>query len=257
MHLMDPSKRHSFHIPNKILSFSWIFLVLVFFLLLIPSRTHAACSVTYYGYADSHGNLPEENTVSFPDAVSCSDPAIRADYEEVRETGVSNGVFIFDTFWDGNNASSALCRCSNPDGTSDSRNLVAQEVVDRRIAGSSVRSGGDIPFGDCFTILSEGKLASLNVGNCVGRFAHGAFTLSGLAMAGAGTAFDYLLNFGIRPDVIAQPFVETAWENIRDLVNAAFIFVILFIAIATILNIQNGKYSAKSLLIGVIVYFSN
>lgn len=103
---------------------------------------------------------------------------------------------------------------------------------------------GSSPFGSC-------GLDNVGIGNCIGHVMYGIFIVSGHTMAGAGILFDYLLHFGISPNIINQTFVEGAWENIRDLANAAFIFILLWISIATILRIP--KNTAKDLLHKVII----
>jgi len=65
----------------------------------------------------------------------------------------------------------------------------------------------------------------------------------------AGTIFDTMLIFSLSNKMINQPFVTEAWEAVRDVANMAFIFVLLYIAIATILNL--GDY--KKLLVNLVI----
>jgi len=67
----------------------------------------------------------------------------------------------------------------------------------------------------------------------------------------AGNFFDIVLLFSISPELIDQEFVKTVWSNVRDLANMAFIFILLWIAIATILRIKNN--TAKDLLTKLVL----
>ncbi|NTV44304.1 MAG: hypothetical protein HGA67_01235 [Candidatus Yonathbacteria bacterium] len=67
----------------------------------------------------------------------------------------------------------------------------------------------------------------------------------------AGNFFDIVLAFSLSRDVIDQAFVRTVWLAVRDLSNMVFIFGIIWIAIATILQI-NG-HQAKDGLVKLII----
>ncbi len=71
-----------------------------------------------------------------------------------------------------------------------------------------------------------------------------------LILTAVGSFFDIVLLFSISPKLISQDFIKTVWENVRDLANMAFIFILLWIAIATILRVRNN--TAKELLTKLI-----
>ncbi len=87
---------------------------------------------------------------------------------------------------------------------------------------------------------------------CAGAFIYNVFfvTASKFMMAG-GVLLDFMMAFSISPDVYNTKFVTEGWELARDLVNMLFIFILLFIAIATILQLQN--YNIKALLAKLII----
>lgn len=74
---------------------------------------------------------------------------------------------------------------------------------------------------------------------------------SSWAVAAAGTLFDIMAAITLNSNVYTQSFADAGWKAARDLVNIFFIFVLLAIAIATILQIE--QYGAKSLLVNVII----
>ncbi|MBC8464922.1 MAG: hypothetical protein H8D63_00905 [Parcubacteria group bacterium] len=66
-----------------------------------------------------------------------------------------------------------------------------------------------------------------------------------------GNFFDIVLLLSISRGLIDQEFIKTVWENVRDLANMAFIFILLWVAIATILRVRNN--TAKDLLSKLII----
>lgn len=66
-----------------------------------------------------------------------------------------------------------------------------------------------------------------------------------------GNFFDIILLLSISRELINQEFIKTVWENVRDLANMAFIFILLWVAIATILRIKGN--AAKDLLSKLII----
>lgn len=70
-------------------------------------------------------------------------------------------------------------------------------------------------------------------------------------LGAVGNFFDIVLLFSISKTLIDQEFVKTVWTNVRDLANMAFIFILLWIAIATILRVRNN--AAKDLLTKLII----
>ncbi|KKR75141.1 MAG: hypothetical protein UU18_C0013G0001, partial [Parcubacteria group bacterium GW2011_GWB2_40_8] len=66
-----------------------------------------------------------------------------------------------------------------------------------------------------------------------------------------GEIFDGAMLFSISGSIFEAGIIEEGWKLMRDFANLFFIFIILYIAIATILQI--GTYGGKELLVKVIV----
>jgi hypothetical protein len=70
----------------------------------------------------------------------------------------------------------------------------------------------------------------------------------------AGTLFDYSLEFSINSAEFFKKLgvIEITWSFIRDVLNMTFIFILLWTAIQILIS-NDAKYSAKKILINVIV----
>ncbi len=79
------------------------------------------------------------------------------------------------------------------------------------------------------------------------------FVPSTWLLIAATTIFDTMLVFSLSNDMLDQQFITTAWEAVRNVANMAFIFVLLYIAIATILNLGNYKKLLVNLVIVALV----
>jgi len=73
----------------------------------------------------------------------------------------------------------------------------------------------------------------------------------------SGAIFDVSLAFTLSSETLNKPFVNTAWTTMRNLANLMFIFILLYIAIATILRLADYKRLLVSLIIvALFVNFS-
>ncbi|GMQ95465.1 MAG: hypothetical protein BMS9Abin13_580 [Patescibacteria group bacterium] len=73
----------------------------------------------------------------------------------------------------------------------------------------------------------------------------------------AGAIFDSMMAFSLSRSVINQPFVMEGWRAVRDVANMAFIFVLLYISIATILNLGNyKKFLVNLVIVALLINFS-
>ncbi|MFC1721027.1 hypothetical protein ACFL0K_02120 [Patescibacteria group bacterium] len=103
---------------------------------------------------------------------------------------------------------------------------------------------GDSPF-ECNMITKPVE--------CVGSIIYNVFFVtSAKIMASGAFVFDLLVAFSMSRDMLNAQFVKDSWSVMRDLANMLFIFILLFIAIATIL--QLSKYNAKELLTRLIIF---
>lgn len=79
--------------------------------------------------------------------------------------------------------------------------------------------------------------------NLTGCIAEVVYTLvyvpTGKLLTGSAYVFDALFPLSISSKFIAQDFVATAWGIIRDVANMAFIFILLYVGISTILGMGN------------------
>jgi|GEM_PF-1732918 len=70
---------------------------------------------------------------------------------------------------------------------------------------------------------------------------------------GAGMFFDFFMDYSVSSQTYSQgvEFVTRGWAAVRDIANIFFIFVLLYIAIGTILNLSQVK--TKKMLVKVII----
>jgi len=128
-------------------------------------------------------------------------------------------------------------------------------VVDEK---AYYKKGDSSPF-NC-GISSYFGFGQGSFGGCIGHVVYFlGFKLSTVFLGLAGWFFDLMAAFTLSTKVIDQPFVGQTWGVIRDMANMLFIFILLVIALATILQVD--QYNAKSLLarlliIAVVINFS-
>jgi hypothetical protein len=70
-------------------------------------------------------------------------------------------------------------------------------------------------------------------------------------LVAAGYVFDVMVKLSLQSETFNEDFITKGWALVRDLMNMTFIFVMLYIAIATILQLSG--YNTKKLLGQVIV----
>ncbi|MFA4890160.1 MAG: hypothetical protein WC587_00785 [Candidatus Paceibacterota bacterium] len=74
---------------------------------------------------------------------------------------------------------------------------------------------------------------------------------SGVVLWISGQIFNLSVSFSLSGETLKQDFVSTGWAVTRDVANLFFIFILLYIAIATILQLSG--YGMKELLVTVII----
>ncbi len=76
----------------------------------------------------------------------------------------------------------------------------------------------------------------------------------------AGQVFDYFIAYTLSSESYQSGgFVEKGWKVIRDIANASFIFVLLYIAITFVLNVKTQgapKLLVRVILIAIVINFS-
>ncbi len=75
-----------------------------------------------------------------------------------------------------------------------------------------------------------------------------------------GQLFDLVFMYSISAAPYQNPFIEYAWTFVRDICNASFIFILLYIAIMTVLNntkkVDYRQVIPKIIIVALIVNFS-
>ncbi len=93
---------------------------------------------------------------------------------------------------------------------------------------------------------------TFSVSGCFAQFLYYAFFVpSSFLFALSGTLFDNTFAYSVQPSSYASTFVIEGWNVVRDFVNMFFIFVLLYIAFSTILNLNGAK--TKEMIINVII----
>ncbi len=73
----------------------------------------------------------------------------------------------------------------------------------------------------------------------------------------SGKIFDFALFLGIDRQYVDQEFITGAWKTVRDVSNMAFIFILLYTGIATMLGFGNWKRTViQVVIIALLVNFS-
>lgn len=76
----------------------------------------------------------------------------------------------------------------------------------------------------------------------------------------AGQIFDYFVAYTLNSESYhSGGFVESGWRIVRDLINASFIFILLYVAIRFIINAQSSGISRilpRILILAVVINFS-
>ncbi|MEK7586670.1 MAG: hypothetical protein AAB453_02255, partial [Patescibacteria group bacterium] len=121
-------------------------------------------------------------------------------------------------------------------------------------AQAYTKSGGKtaVPPNVIKSPFSCGVFGDSNLLGCVGQVILGLIYIpSTYIIALAGWLFDITLAFTLSTKILNLDFAKNGWVVTRDLANMFFIFILLYIAIATILEI--AAYNAKALLARLII----
>ncbi len=130
---------------------------------------------------------------------------------------------------------------------------------------ATVEQGYTGQIGSGETEIGAGKNASIMPGcsilpldpsgsvmGCVAQgFYYVLFVPTSYIFALAGTFFDFTFHYSIQDSSYRSPFVVEGWGLIRDFCNMFFIFILLYIAFGTILNLNSVK--TKEMIINVVI----
>ncbi len=118
----------------------------------------------------------------------------------------------------------------------------ADDLTTEEIANAS--GGGYLP--SCFWAIG------LSVSGCIAQLLYkGLFQPTSYLFGLAGQFFDFGFFYSVSDGNYRSSFVVEGWGLVRDFVNVFFIFVLLYIAFATILSLHGFK--TKEMIINVVI----
>jgi len=138
-----------------------------------------------------------------------------------------------------------------------SSNAMVGECVEKQVTQTTIginsnnesqsESEAD-PLPACFF----GSPYSGTIMGCVAQiFYYVLFVPTSYVFALTGTFFDFTFHYSIQDSSYRTPFVVEGWGIVRDMCNMFFIFVLLYIAFGTILNLHSVK--TKEMVINVVI----
>lgn len=90
------------------------------------------------------------------------------------------------------------------------------------------------------------------IGGCIGHILYWfPFKISALIFGATGHLLDLAVDYSTNDESYRSPFVSEGWKIVRDFCNMFFIFILLYIAIGTILDLHGVK--TKEMIINVII----
>lgn len=111
-------------------------------------------------------------------------------------------------------------------------------------------------------VINNGECGFTALGNCIKQVAFYILQLFAWLVGLAGWILNTIIQYtvvDIKANLEGITAINTGWTAIRDLVNILFIFILLYIAISTILGIDEhgAKHAlAKVIIFGVLINFS-
>ncbi len=132
-----------------------------------------------------------------------------------------------------------------------SASLIQQGVQQ---TSSNTVTDGDAELPEC------GIFSSSKVMGCVGQIVYFiVFKPTSFVMALAGEIMDWGIGYSIDSNsypVSGHSFVTDGWRVMRDLANIFFIFILVFIAITTIIGKKNDRFIGMVILVALTINFS-
>ncbi len=106
--------------------------------------------------------------------------------------------------------------------------------------------------GDPFNMVKNWESGGGIIAALVSIVFGGVFDLTGIVTGAAGKLLDWSIEYSVEISAFYKSgIVLNGWNLCRNVANLGFVFILIFIGIATILQLQT--YSYKRLLVGVIV----
>lgn len=100
---------------------------------------------------------------------------------------------------------------------------------------------------------------NMSIGECIAVLGYYMYVPTGWILLLSGALFDTFLAFSLSKGLLNEPFVSATWGTVRDFANLGLIFALLYIAIATILQVggvQLKKAVANVIIVGLLINFS-
>jgi len=131
--------------------------------------------------------------------------------------------------------------------TEEEATKIAQQVVLSKNYNNTPEQSSTMPACSLNPFWGSGTVVG-----CIAQAAYYVlFVPTSYLFALAGTFFDYTFAYSVNDTSYRSAFVVQGWGLVRDFCNMFFIFVMLYIAISTILNVHGFK--TKETIINVVI----
>jgi len=108
----------------------------------------------------------------------------------------------------------------------------------------------------CLSLLG----GEISMSGCLVKFSyHVLYSPTKWLLGGAGELFDAMIAFSLSSKVINSKFANDGWEIVRGIANITFIFILLYIAFAVILQLttfNTKKVLANLIIVALLINFS-
>lgn len=191
---------------------------------------------------------------------------LNQDFTSLVDTNVSNQTVSvtlttnFDpglTYYISANTNPATVISNNLSFQANGSNIVqTDEGIVSPEEGTNQVSTGGTPSGQLYD--SCGFIFSGTIGGCFALFLDIIQSITHWVTSFAANFFDWAIFYTIQSSTYNINFISQGWVIVRDVANMAFIFVLLYIAIQTILGIGHDtkKNIAAVVIIALLINFS-
>ena len=190
-------------------------------------------------------SIASESISSWWDLAKASGPQILGQALKDATSAIVDSTLgtKFASYITGLNSSTTTTSISSPIQVTTLSNGDTRTNVD---AGSSVAVNNDALLPKCEWIHSE------TWGGCVGILMYWSiFKPTSFIFALSGKLLDITVDYSTKDTSYRSSFVVQGWGVIRDFCNVFFIFIMLYIAIGTILSLHSVK--TKEMIINVVI----
>ncbi len=155
-----------------------------------------------------------------------------------------------------------------PDFETANQKLTSADRVNYVSSDVNSRAEGSMAAAknECFHTESGDIFPTIHLYNCVTQVAsivaYISLTVCGFILGFCSLIFDKVIEYSVlnmKTNIDGLSSINDAWRILRDLANMGFIFVLLYIAVNTILGRNNGQIKAmlgKVIIVGLLINFS-